>query len=697
MPGGRAAALNPTANAAPPGAAAAATTTSSCLAPVSAWPVSQRVEQLLMVGGQFADLGASTSMAAAGVGGLVLFGQPAAGSGPSITSGIAGLDAAASAHGQVEPWMSTDEEGGVVARLANVIGALPSARQMAAQWTPAQVQSALTGHGSAMRSLGVTMDLAPVLDTASPNDTVADENSRSFSENGQVAGSYGLAFADGLLAAGIVPVVKHFPGLGHASADTDNGPATDPPLAQLETDDLIPFEQAAAAGLPVVMVGHPQVPGLSGNVPASLAPATYQFLRNSVGFGGVAMTDDLDAGAISAAGYSQPAAAVRAIEAGADMAMIDASQWSAAVNALAQAVSVGQLPAAQLDASVSRILAAKGVPVCSPVTYAPGSNGSLQELFATTTTGQVQTDYELAGGAWSGWHPFGGQNLLGPITYAPGSNGSLQELFAATTTGQVQTDYELAGGAWSGWHPFGGQNLLGPITYAPGSNGSLQELFATTTTGQVQTDYELAGGAWSGWHPFGGQNLLGPITYAPGSNGSLQELFATTTTGQVQTDYELAGGAWSGWHPFGGQNLLGPITYAPGSNGSLQELFATTTTGQVQTDYELAGGAWSGWHPFGGQNLLGPITYAPGSNGSLQELFATTTTGQVQTDYELAGGAWSGWHPFGGQNLLGPITYAPGSNGSLQELFATTTTGQVQTDYELAGGAWSGWQPFGTP
>ena len=358
------------------GASTAAAALSRCAPAPNSWPVPQRVEQLLMVGGEFSDPGASTSMATAGVGGFVLFGQPAAGSGPAIQSSIASLDVSATSHGQVVPWMSTDEEGGPIARLSNVIGALPSPRQMAAQWTPAQVQSAITSHGSAMRSLGITMDLAPVLDTASPNNTIAGENYRSFSENGQVASSYGLAYADGLRAAGIVPVVKHFPGLGHASANTDTAPATDPPLSQLETDDLIPFEHAAGAHLPVVMVGHPMVPGLTGNVPASLSPAAYQFLRANVGFRGVAMTDDLDAVAVSAAGYTQPAAAVRAIESGADMAMIDANQWSATVNALTQAVSRGGLPLGQLDASLSRILAAKGITVCSTTQLLV--NGSLE-------------------------------------------------------------------------------------------------------------------------------------------------------------------------------------------------------------------------------------------------------------------------------------------------------------------------------
>jgi beta-N-acetylhexosaminidase len=160
-----------------------------------------------------------------------------------------------------------------------------------------------------------------------------------------------------------VAVIKHFPGLGHANADTDLEPALDPSLAQLRTDDLIPFQRAIAAGAPVVMVSHAEVPGLSGSTPASLSPATYQLLRG-LGFRGVAMTDSLQAGAISGAGYSQPAAALAALTAGADMAMIDASTWSATVSALTAALSTGRLSLTNVNASVRRVLAAKGIRVC---------------------------------------------------------------------------------------------------------------------------------------------------------------------------------------------------------------------------------------------------------------------------------------------------------------------------------------------
>jgi hypothetical protein len=154
-------------------------------------------------------------------------------------------------------------------------------------------------------------------------------------------------------------------------------PATVPPLSQLAGNDLVPFERYSAAGFPVVMVGHPIVPGLTSNLPASLSPATYQLLRGQVGFKGVALTDDLDARAVSAAGYSQPAAAVAAIAAGADMVMIDASLWQATVGALSDALVGGRLSQTAVDASVARILAAKGLATCPTVTTAarPAGDG----------------------------------------------------------------------------------------------------------------------------------------------------------------------------------------------------------------------------------------------------------------------------------------------------------------------------------
>ena len=214
-----------------------ATTTTTTVPLPHGWTDDQLLAQLIMVGVEFSDIGAATQAVEAGAGGLVFFGAPASGSGPSITSGIEQLQRVADEH----LFTATDEEGGGIARLSDVIGSMPWPRQMAEQMSTAQVQHLLTQQGSAMSALGVDMDLAPVLDTASSTDTIDDEDYRSFSEDGDTAAAYGLAFIDGLRAGGVIPVAKHFPGLGHANGDTDTGPAADPPLSQMVNDDLVPF------------------------------------------------------------------------------------------------------------------------------------------------------------------------------------------------------------------------------------------------------------------------------------------------------------------------------------------------------------------------------------------------------------------------------------------------------------------------
>ncbi|MFZ0665581.1 MAG: glycoside hydrolase family 3 N-terminal domain-containing protein [Acidimicrobiales bacterium] len=346
---------------------AAPTTTSTTAAPPTTsttipssttippgWTESDLLSQLIMVGGEYADPQASTQMAAEGVGGFVFFGEPAAGTGATLSSEMNQLAAA----DKILPFMSTDEEGGQIARLANLVGQLPWAREMAEEWSPAEVTAQLTTVARQMKALGMNMDLAPVLDTSSSTNTIDEENVRSFSEDGDVAGEYGLAYWHGLQAGGIIGVVKHFPGLGHANGDTDTGPATDPPLSELETDDLIPFEQTIAQGIPVVMMSNVTEPDW-GSTPASMNPEAYQFLRH-LGFKGVVLTDSLDAGAISAVGVDGAQAVVNAIEAGADMAMITTpTDFPGALSGLEAAMAEGRLPLSQVIASVDRIITLK--------------------------------------------------------------------------------------------------------------------------------------------------------------------------------------------------------------------------------------------------------------------------------------------------------------------------------------------------
>src|ERR1700739_4777019 len=128
--------------------------------------------------------------------------------------------------------ISVDEEGGRVARLSSLIGPAPSARVLAQTHTADEVYGIALDRGHRMRGLGITVDFAPVVDvTNAPDDTVIGD--RSFSADPAVVAAYAGAYARGLRDAGLLPVLKHFPGHGHGSGDSHTGGVTKAPLAPL--------------------------------------------------------------------------------------------------------------------------------------------------------------------------------------------------------------------------------------------------------------------------------------------------------------------------------------------------------------------------------------------------------------------------------------------------------------------------------
>lgn len=257
-------------------------------------------------------------------------------------------------------FVSIDEEGGRVARVTGPDGVLPSARTMAATMTPAQVQAVAANLGEELRGLGVNVDLAPDADVSDqPANAVIGD--RSYSDSPGTVTTYAGAFAAGLRATGVLPVLKHFPGHGRATGDSHVGPAVTPPLSSLLTDDLVPFRTLPEAGVTAVMVGHLEVPGLTGNVPASLSPAAYTLLRHTFRFTGVAMTDDLGGMAAVTAYYDLPTAVVLALRSGADIALwTTGAQVDQVISRLDAAVASGELPRQRVDEAVTRVLIAKG-------------------------------------------------------------------------------------------------------------------------------------------------------------------------------------------------------------------------------------------------------------------------------------------------------------------------------------------------
>jgi beta-N-acetylhexosaminidase len=334
---------------------------------VATWPVRRLAAQTVVVPVDENHVGRVAAEVADGVGGVILFGRTA----PADLGADLGR-LLRSAPGGIAPVVMTDEEGGAVQRMANLVGDMPSARRMARRMTSDQVHALARRVAERMAAHRVTMNLAPVLDLddrPGPSATNPD-GTRSFGIDPAVARTYGLAFADGMRAGGVVPVVKHFPGLGHATTNTDVAPAWTRPWSVLERKGLRPFRAAVRAGLPAVMVSTARVPGLTRK-PATLSRSVvHRVLRGRLGFDGLVVTDSLSGGAVSGAGFSVRRAAVRALDVGADLVLFSAAPRDVAattdrvVHAIVRAVRSGDLPIERLRDAAGHVLTAKNAPVC---------------------------------------------------------------------------------------------------------------------------------------------------------------------------------------------------------------------------------------------------------------------------------------------------------------------------------------------
>ncbi|MGH3597983.1 MAG: glycoside hydrolase family 3 N-terminal domain-containing protein, partial [Mycobacterium sp.] len=148
--------------------------------------------------------------------------------------------------------------------------------------------------------------------------------------------------------------------------DSHTGGVTTPPLAELQNDDLVPYRTLVTAAPVGVMIGHLQVPGLTGNQPASLSPAAVQLLRDGTGYGGPPFTgpvfsDDLSSMAAINERYSVADAVLRTLQAGTDIALwVTTDEVPAVLDRLEKALAASELTMPAVNASVLRIAAVKG-------------------------------------------------------------------------------------------------------------------------------------------------------------------------------------------------------------------------------------------------------------------------------------------------------------------------------------------------
>jgi beta-N-acetylhexosaminidase len=286
--------------------------------------------------------------------GIILFADNVAGR-EQLAGLIAGLEAIERPQGLADPLLVTvDQEGGRVKRLGGPPRA--SAVEMGERGAEyARRQGELTARS--LRSVGINLNLAPVLDLEVPGRAMAAEE-RTFGATPEEVIAVGLeGFTAGQRAGGVGSTAKHFPGLGSAEVNTDDAAQRiRTPAATLAAEDMRPFEAFAAAGGEAVMPGFAVYPALSRRPAAFASSIVEGELRERLGFEGVAITDALDAAAARAFGPPDRVA-LAAAAAGNDLLLYpDWRQARDAGRTLRRALAAGRLERERFQRSVGRVL-----------------------------------------------------------------------------------------------------------------------------------------------------------------------------------------------------------------------------------------------------------------------------------------------------------------------------------------------------
>ena len=286
------------------------------------------------------------------LGGYLLFGQDFDGLTPD------------SFRAKIEAWQYTspiplliavDEEGGTVCRVSRNSAfrsrRFPSPRESFAAGGMEQVLAVETEKAGLLRDLGINVNMGPVADITTGFGSFMHD--RALGEDPEMTGRFVSSTVSIYHNYRLGSVLKHFPGYGN-NPDTHTDMVRDSrDLASLEAVDLQPFDAGIGVGADAILVSHNIVEAFDSEKPASLSPAVHEYLRSTMGFEGVIMTDDLVMEAITKA-YGPEEASVLAILAGNDL--LCSSEYPIQYPAVLEAVQSGRISEEHLERSVRRVL-----------------------------------------------------------------------------------------------------------------------------------------------------------------------------------------------------------------------------------------------------------------------------------------------------------------------------------------------------
>ena len=314
-----------------------------------------RLEQLLPGTGTVRDVTPELEQALEEypMGGVILFGDNV-----MKPEQLLALNAGLAEMPGVPLFIAVDEEGGLVARLANnwkfKLTKFDSAMAVGSSGDPADALEMGRTIGGYLSEYGFNLDFAPVADVhTNPKNPVI--GTRAFSTDPVIAARMVDAFRDGLEENDIIATFKHFPGHGDTAEDSHSGLAVvNKTPEELENCEFIPFREATSQDM--VMVAHVALPNVTGDMtPATLSPTIVTgILKEELGFEGLVITDAMEMGAIVET-YGSGPAAVAALQAGCHIILIP-EDLTEAFDAVMAALEDGTLSMEWLDETVRKIL-----------------------------------------------------------------------------------------------------------------------------------------------------------------------------------------------------------------------------------------------------------------------------------------------------------------------------------------------------
>lgn len=295
------------------------------------------------------------------VGGIIIFGENVAGNLSTIVDSFQSTYEQSPVYAGVPLLILTDQEGGEVRRLPG--GPESSAKKIGQTGDPG-IAAAQSGKdaASALTSAHLNGNLAPVLDVYRQPGDFIDEYGRSYGNTSGLVETCASSFVTAQQGAGFIATAKHFPGLGAAPTgqNTDEEPVTiDLSLDELRSIDEAPYVPVISAGVDMVMASWALYPSMDARYPSGLSTSWIQDeLRGRLGFGGVTITDAIEAGALGAYG-DNPARAVLASQAGMDLILASArnvTQGETIFDALLAALNDGSISENYFSQATNRIL-----------------------------------------------------------------------------------------------------------------------------------------------------------------------------------------------------------------------------------------------------------------------------------------------------------------------------------------------------